>query len=291
MSKYLALLAGAFVLAMAAPGKPVATSGTWKVDARHSDAQLTTDGTTEFGKKNTNFTVGFARLMGIVKLDSTNPANSTVHIDFYPSTSMDPTIDHDGNVNIKWFSNEANNTMICFRSQTMEQTADGRLKATGDLGLMRVDRNVEITPSESYSGPVYGPPMFHHVKQTATFVFDLPAEAASGPNKGYLSSSGSTSMAREDFPQLFTAIFATEWPAVVRDKNCQTLGTGEAYGGTQCTGTFLLPTFPVGPRASYGEDYPGPQNFNSIVGQHLTIAVHMRLKPSGSGAKAAGEGE
>jgi hypothetical protein len=46
-----------------------------------------------------------------------------------------------------------------------------------------------------------------------------------------------------------------------------------------------MPSFPLGPNASFGEDYPGPQNFNTVVGGHMTIAVHLRLTPSGSGAQ------
>jgi len=282
MIKYAALSAAALILALAVPRKPVVTTGSWQVDARHSDVQLTTDGTTDFGKKKMTFTIGFARVGGIMKLGA-DSANSEIHVDFYPSTSMAPTIDHDGKVNIEWFANHANNTMVCFHSKGVQQTADGRLKATGDLGLVRVDRNVELTASEAYAGPVYGPPIVHHILRPATFVFDAPAVASKGPNKGSLESRGSTELAREDFPQLLKAVIATQWPPVVEDKNCKVVGSGEAYSGALCTGTFLAaPPLPLGPRASFGEDYPGPSGFNSYVGDHLTIAVHMRLLPSGS---------
>ncbi len=289
MVKYLAAVGAVVVLALAVPGKPVAPSGNWKVDTRHSDVQFTTDGTTDFGKSKTNFTVGFARVVGIVNLNGADATKSEVHIDFYPSTAMEPTLDHDGNVNREWFADRANNTMICFHSESTELTSEGRLRATGKLGLIRVDRNVEVTASEAYAGPVYGPPIVNHVIRTATFVFDVPA-AATGEKPGPVHMRGATSLAKEDFPQLFRAVLSTSWPAVVQDSNCRASGTGdasEAYGGTLCTGSFLLPSFPTGPRAFAGEDYPGPQNFNSIVGQHLSIAAHLRLKPAGAGAKAA----
>jgi len=288
MLKQTALVATVVVLALAVRGKPVAPSGSWKVDARHSDVQLSTDGTSDFGKKKTTFTVGFARAGGIVKLDASNPANSAFHFDFYPSTSMDPTIDHDGKVNLEWFANHANNTMVCFHSQSTQQTAEGRLRVTGTLGLIRVDRNVELTGNEGYSGPVYGTPIIHRVTAPATFVFDVPATEKDSQKAGVVRITGSTSMAREDFPPLFRAVIATQWPAVVQEKNCKTTGVGEAYAGSQCTGTFLIPSFPLGPNASLGEDYPGPQNFNTILGEHLTIAVHLRLTPADSGAKASG---
>ena len=287
MIKYVALIATVGILALVAPGKPVAPSGNWDVDTRHSDVQLSTDGTTSFGKAKTNFTIGFARVGGAVKLEGEG-ANSSIHIDFYPSNSTAPVIDHDGKVNSDWFSNRANNMMICFHSESVQQTSDGRLKAVGTMGMIRVDRNVELTPSESYAGPVYGSPILNHVQRPASFVFDPPAADGSSQKAGVVSFSGSTSMAREDFPSLVRAVITTQWPTLVMDKNCKSTGAGEAYAGSQCTGTFLAPSFPVGPNAIFGEDYPGPQGFNTIAGDHLAITVHLRLTPAGSGAIASG---
>jgi hypothetical protein len=48
----------------------------------------------------------------------------------------------------------------------------------------------------------------------------------------------------------------------------------------------MTPELPQAP-ISAGEDYPGPQGFNAVVGERLSILVHMRLKPSGSGPRAA----
>src|SRR5712692_8526751 len=281
MTKYASLFVAAVILAMVVPGKPVATTGSWQVDARHSDAQLYTDGTTDFGKTKTTFTVGIARVSGTVKLDGSDSANSAFDFTMYPATSMASPIDEDGKVKIGWFANHANNTLVCFHSKGTRQTADGRLQTTGTLLLTRVDRNVEVTPREAYAGPVYGPPMIHRVVHEATFVFDSPT--ATG---GEFHTSGSTKVIREDFPQLVKALIATYWPPVVKDRNCQTPAPGESYSGTQCTGTFLMT--PELPQASIsaGEDYPGPQGFNAVVGERLSILVHMRLKPSGSGARA-----
>ncbi len=58
----------------------------------------------------------------------------------------------------------------------------------------------------------------------------------------------------------------------------------EAYSGAQCTGTLLMiPALPEAPHAANEEDSPGPANFNAVVGERLTILVHMRLKPISSG--------
>lgn len=272
MTKYAALFAAALIFAMAVHRTPVAPTGSWQVDASHSDAQLSTDGTTDFGKTKTTFTIGVARVNGTVKLDE-NSANSAFDFRMYPAASMAPPIDEEGKVRIEWFTNHANNTLVCFHSKGTQPTADGRLQTTGKLILTRVDRNVELTPSEAYAGPVYGAPMIHRVIHEATFVFDSPTAAEGG-----FRTTGGTKVGREDFPQLVKAVVATYWPPVVQDKHCAEQGVGSAFSGTQCTGTFLeAPALPAAPQSS-GEDSPGPQGFNTVTGERLTIVVHMRLK-------------
>jgi polyisoprenoid-binding protein YceI len=282
MIKYTALAAAALILAMAVPRTPVATTESWRVDAGHSDAQLSTDGTTDFGKTKTTFTIAIARVNGTVKLDESGSANSAFDFRMYPAGSMTPPIDEEGKVRLEWFTHFANNTLVCFHSKGTRQTADGRLQTTGNLVLTRVDRNVELTPNEAYAGPVYGPPMIHRMMREATFVFDPPTAAG-----GAFQTSGSTKVNREDFPQLLKAVIGTYWPPVVQDEHCQVPAASEAYRGAQCTGTFLgTPALPEAPHAGNKEDFPGPANFNAVVGDRLTIVVHMRLTPTGSGAEA-----
>jgi polyisoprenoid-binding protein YceI len=276
MIKYAALAAAALIFAMAVPRTPVATTGSWRVDASHSNAQLSADGTTDFGKTKITFAIGIARVNGTVKLDESSSANSAFDFRMYPASSMTPPIDEEGKVKLEWFTHYANNTLVCFHSKGARQTADGRLQTTGNLTLTRVDRNVDLTPNEGYAGPVYGPPMIHRVTREATFVFDPPTAAG-----GAFQTSGSTKVIREDFPQLLKAVLGTYWPPVVEDKNCKVPAAGEAYSGAECTGTFLMPpTLPEAPHAANQEDYPGPANFNAVVGNQLTIAVHMRLTPN-----------
>jgi len=155
--------------------------------------------------------------------------------------------------------------------------------------LTRVDRNVDAAPSESYSGPVYGPPMIHRMSRQATFVFDFPADST-GQNNGIVAS-GTTSMFREDYPQLVKAVIGTYWPPVVQDKNCQMpAGVGEDYSGAQCSGKLLMAAaLPTPPEATGGEDTGAYSNFNSIVGNRLKILVHLHLTPAGTAeASAAG---
>jgi polyisoprenoid-binding protein YceI len=295
MLKHIAVFAVAVILALAVLGlgvstKPASMIGSWQVDTRHSDAQLITDGTTDYGKTKTDFTLGFGRVYGRLKIDDSDPTKSNVVLAFYPATSTSPVIAEDGKFLSQWLANMSNQTLVCFHSKTVQRTADGRLQTTGELAVTRVDRNVDVTAGEAYSGPVYGPPMIHRVSREATFVFDLPADG-NGQKDGRIQVSASTSVGREGFPQLLRTVISTYWPPVVQDEKCQVSDASEAYKGAQCTGTVLetagLPEVPGG--RSVGEDYPGPpSNFSAVAGNHLTILVHLHLMAKPSGEAMAG---
>ena len=286
MSKHVAVIAAVAILGLAVlaigASKPPSVAGSWQVDARHSDAQLITDGTTDNGKTKIDVTLGIARVEGDFKVDDGDPSKSRVDLHIYPATSMLPSIAEDGDLKSRWLANMANHTMLCFHSKEVTRTSEGRLQTKGDLILVRVDRNVEVTPNEGYAGPVYGAPMIHRVSQPATFVFEPPANA-SAQKDGGLQLSGSTKVFREDFPQLVKAVLNTYWPPVVQDEKCSSpSGPNEAYSGVKCTGTVLqTPRLPDDPATHVGEDYPGPQNFNSVVGERVNIALHVRLLPGG----------
>jgi polyisoprenoid-binding protein YceI len=265
---------------------PDSTSGNWQVDYRRSDAKLITDATTDYGKTKINVTLGYARVTGAAILDDADPAKSRFDFRIYPATSMTPVIGEDGKFLSHWLENMSNHTLVCFHSKKVVRTADGHLQATGELAITRVDRNVEAIPSEGYAGPVYGPPMVHRVAREATFVFDLPAN---GGKESYIKVSGSTSMFREDFPQLVGAVVNTYWPPLVQDETCRVPDANEAFNGTQCTGTFMSASgLPEAPHAANAEDIGAQQGFNTVVGNHLTILVHMRLMAKGSAQSAMG---
>jgi len=288
MLRYAITLALAGALTASGPSNPAPTTGSWQVDPRHSDVQLITDGTTDYGKKQVNFTYGVTRVNGLVKLDGADPANSKIELHMYPATAMAPPIGEDGNSKNRWLSELSNQTLICFHSKKVTQTSDGKLQVTGDLVLTRVDRNVEVNPGEDYKGPTYGPPMIHRVVREATFVFDVSGDASKANKGAGLEASGSTTMTRESFPQLVKAVLNSYWPPVVQDEKCQvTSGGSEDYRGPQCTGTLVeaagLPPAPV----QIGEDYPGASDYSKVVGKQLTILLHMRLSPQTAGGQTA----
>jgi polyisoprenoid-binding protein YceI len=278
------------ILGLGASTSPSYTAGSWQVDTRHSDVQLITDATTDYGKTKMNITLGFGRVNGTVIFDDSDPAKSNVDLRFYPATSMLPSIAEDGKFRNLWLANSANHTLVCFHSKSVTRTSDGKLQATGTMVLTRVDRSIQAEPNEGYAGPVYGPPIVHRISHEMTLVFDRPA--AQGNNqKGAVLESASTKVFREDFPQLLKAVTATYWPPVVQDKTCQSVDVGEDYHGIPCTGTMLeAPGFPEPPHAGNGEDIGAAEasDFNAVVGERLNILVHMRLLPTGSGQPGMG---
>lgn len=290
MFKPTAVFAVAVVLALGVlalgGSKQPSLAGSWHVDARHSDAQLVTDGTSDYGKTKINITLGVGRVDGALTFDDADPTNSRVDLHIYPAVSMTPAIDEAGNFSkSRWLADQANHTIVCFHSRTVVRTPDGRLQSKGELSVVRVDRNVELTPSEAYYGPVYGPPIIHRDARQATLVFDVPAAGGNAQ----IEASASTKVFREDFPQMVKTVVSTYWPPVVQDENCTVPSPSEAYSGAKCTGTFMqTPSLPQAPHASGGEDVGSRQNFNALVGERLNIAVHMRLLPRGSGGQMTG---
>jgi polyisoprenoid-binding protein YceI len=287
-----------FVIAVIALGiagsgvskSPSYTAGSWQVDTRHSDVQLITDATTDYGKTKMNVTLGFGRVNGTVTFDDSDLAKSSVDLRFYPATSMLPPIAEDGKFRALWLANVANQTLVCFHAKGVTRTSDGRLQAVGTMALTRVDRSVQMDANEAYAGPVYGPPIIHRVTHEVTLVFDPPAAQGSNQKDAMLESA-STKVFREDFPQLLKAVTATYWPPVVQDKTCQPVNVGEDYHGIPCTGTMLeAPGFPEPPHAANAEDLGSAvaSDFNAVLGERLNVLVHMRLLPMGSGQPVAG---
>jgi polyisoprenoid-binding protein YceI len=289
MFKYPAVFALAGIVALGLPSKPASMGGAWQVDAGHSSAQLITDATTEYGKSKIDVTLGFARVNGQVAIDDNDLAKSSFDLRLYPATGMAPNINESGKFLTAWLSNMSNHTLVCFHSKGAVKTADGKLQTTGTLVLTRVDRSIDASPSEGYSGPVYGPPILHRVSHEATFVFDVPA-VAKGQKDNSVALTGSTRMVREDFPQLVRAAVNTYWPVVVQDKSCQPAGEPtQAYSGAQCTGTMLdAPGLPAEPHAAGGEDVGISQGFNEIVGNRLTIVLNLRMGAENSAVAVNG---
>jgi hypothetical protein len=238
----------------------LAQDGTWQVDARHSIARLS------LGAGSQSVDVGVAPVSGTVVFDSSDPAGPAVHL------------------NIKSQSSE-----ISFKSERSAITSDGKLAVVGKLSVTRVERSVTMEPNEAYAGPVYGEPVRHTDTREVTLVF--PVTSLPAAQNGAIQLRGSTTVGREAFPQLLSALEPGKWPSVVaEDETCTAPSTvGEDYSGGVCTGT-PIETATNRAVAGYiggGEGYYGSEPAVVPDGSRATIALNLKLTKLASTASAA----
>jgi len=175
----------------------------------------------------------------------------------------------------------SNHTLVCFHSKKVVRTADGPAASH-----RRSDRNAGRPrrpggSDRSIRGPVYGPPMIHHTSREATFVFDFPAAAGNGQKESSINASGTTSMFREDFPQLVRTVISTYLAARgsgMSTVKCRTrmkpIAAPNARGRTSQLLDFPTRLTRPTPRIS-----GVPTNFNAIVGNHLTVSFNCVSRP------------
>jgi hypothetical protein len=149
-----------------------------------------------------------------------------------------------------------------------------------------------MEPNEAYAGPEYGEPVARTDTHEVTLVF--PVTSLPAAQNGALHLSVSTTVSREAFPQLLSALEAGNWPTVVvEDENCTTPSTvGEDYSGAICSGTQVsTATNSVEPAGfGGGEGYYGFEPAVVPDGRRATIALNLKLTqlaPTPSAASGA----
>ncbi len=245
-------MALALALTMASAG---AQAQTWQVDSEFSVARLSV------GSERHASEIGLARVSGQMVFDSDHPANSTVDLKIAPG-------------------NEAGsqNVGMSFISKQSAMTGDGKLIVTGNLAVTWVERSTTtMDPSEAFAGAANGEPIIHTAVHPLTLVFYLPRQSAAIHATTRIS--GTASVARRDFPQLFDAFMLADWPAqLVNGQKCTLpLTVGEDYSGTTCTGTLIASVSNAEVRVGNGEAFSG---FRPAVVPDFdrgTIAMDVRL--------------
>ena len=259
-------------------------SDTWILDSGKSNARLFQGSRANSDSMNT----GVARVTGKVKLDANDLDASVFDLSLYPADEdWGHALGPEGTLPNGYVPDAQDQTLLTFKSTRILRRGNGQLEVIGDLTLIRIERNVIATPTEDYAGPVYGDPVIHNETREITFLFPSASAAhSSGPlprplpqKEGVLEIVGAARVDREEFPELLTAISETNWPPVVRKKDCHMPSTvGEDYSGAVCTGTLIatigddncdLPT-------SVGEDYSGPQ-CTPKTGNEATIVLDLKF--------------
>jgi polyisoprenoid-binding protein YceI len=260
MLKKLALVTLVAVSGLIFVAPAPAENSTWRVDSEHSTARL-------FLASSRNpvdtVNVGVARANGLVNRIADDSAPPDFNFTIYPADKTASLEHFKQDQNDDKPGNEPDYTVIGFKSTRVVRLDKETFRVTGNLTLTYVDRLVTYDPSEAYSGPVYGPPVTHSVRQEAVFNFhEVNPSGAWAAKDGNAEWSAFTTISGEKFPELLDAVSATDWPTFVADEHCVMPSTiGEDFSGPSCTGEIVEPT----PRkdlhcempATIGEDFAG----------------------------------
>src|SRR5246127_4542059 len=152
----------------------------WQIDPNDSIATFSS------GAPAQTLQVGVARVSGEVVFDSADPSDPTVRFSLNSNESA------------------ATYASMSFISRQCARTADGKLRAIGELSVTRVERNVTMDANEAYAGPQYGDPVAYTETRQITVLFTNPRRAAT--DNGTMRFSGTSTVVREDFPQFVDAI-------------------------------------------------------------------------------------
>jgi polyisoprenoid-binding protein YceI len=253
-----------------------AGGATWSLDASSSSAQLFQGSRANPDSVNT----GVASIAGDVMLDPNDLGRTVVDFSIYPADEKwGKLLDKEGNLPASYVPDPSDHTLFTFKSTRVMPTADGKLRVTGDLTLTRVERSVTMDGNEAYAGPVYGKPVIHTATRQITFLLNQDAQGLAG----------SARVVHEDFPEVVSAIQATNWPTVVKDEKCQVPSTiGDDYHGAMCTGTVIAAIHNYNcqeQNSPGGEGYTGPV-CTPPAGNQTTIALDLKLLQTGSEQEA-----
>jgi polyisoprenoid-binding protein YceI len=238
---------------------PVAAQNTaWRIDSEHSTARFFVASSKT---PDAIVNVGIARLSGVVDDIAGDPGESAFDFTIYPADETTvPTTSDETRSDLP---DADAYTVISFKSKRAVPTGGGAFRVTGDLTLTYIERITTYDATVAYGGPVYGPPVKHSEKREAVFVFQrMSALTSQTPNGHTAELSGSSAIAAEDFPELFSAVSTTEWPAFVADQRCvMPLNVGEDFSGALCSGEAVKPTprtdIHCRMRATVGQDFAG----------------------------------
>jgi hypothetical protein len=249
-----------------------AQSTEWRVDSNHSSARIAV---TKQSSGESSLTLGTAAASGILRVDSSNLANSVFELDLYPVGTGSPVAPDD----------PIQTTHLTFRSQSASITADGKLKLTGALTVSKVIREVQMVASEGYYGPVETGRVISQTTREESLL--LPISTDRDGAVSFTEVSTRLNVNSEDFPELLNAVLSANWPAKAQNSNCNAAAyAAEDYAGTLCTGTAVESRSINRSPAFASEAYAGGDPISAQPAGLVTVALHLRLAPQGTQVSA-----
>jgi hypothetical protein len=215
----------------------LAQEARWDVDSGHSTARFILSSSQ---RPAAQINVGVARVSGSVigTDDAADPYEFDLTI--YSADQDSPDLRSED----RRGESDLQGTVISFRSTVIKPVDQATVRVSGVMTVTYVEQDAIYGPSESYSGPTYGPPIKHSERREVTFEFQQIHQAGvsgEGASRAEWSASGVIQSA--SFPQLLRAVEITSWPVLVEDEHCEMPSTtGEDYSGPRCTGTLVAVT-------------------------------------------------
>jgi hypothetical protein len=219
----------------------LAQQNNWKIDDEHSTAAI------YLGSNSDLQNIGIARVGGDAELNPAEPAKSELNV----SARLRPD---------QWMT---------FQSKRIELRADGNLQVTGEMMLVRIERDATYNPGEDYRGPAYGEPAIETASREMTFI--LPQVVG---QKGEITAEATLGI--ENFPELFAAVHQAAWKPLVEDEACEIPQAGEDYRGAECSGTLIAPEYRLA-ALNPGEDYRGDES-PAPSGKLMKVVLRLQLK-------------
>jgi polyisoprenoid-binding protein YceI len=273
------ILAGIAVMALA-PRVP-AQSDKWKIDAGHSHATFLLMSSHAPAKPRV---AGIARVSGLASLNSEDPSKIALRMSIYPEgegedlLTADDTLRPDGLASLAFYS------VLSFQSERSITKQKDQVQLSGELTMTHVTRAGTAAWSNSYTGSRYVDPDKKTFSRDATLTLLTSREAIAADEKaGLLRLDFFADINREDFPELWTSLPDSIWPAVVDDRNCAMPPIQvdmRAYQGANCTGTVVGPAFVRAEFASSPEGKPEAASHAQLLGDKIRIVFQLRLKSS-----------
>ncbi len=232
------LFLGSVGIVLASP--LAAQDNSWRIDPAHSMARLFLESSKSPG---TSVNVGVARINGEVDHVRDLPGDAAFDFTIYPADEASAQLST-GNKLLVGTSQEAPGyTVITFKSKQTLPTGGGACRVIGALTMMYIERDALYDPNKGYSGPVFGPAVYHSEQRDAVFEFHQVGKFPLRESKKSTAQlSGSIVIGGKDFPDLLTAVSSTDWPVFVADERCVMPSTvGEDFSGPVCTGKVVEP--------------------------------------------------
>ena len=126
---------------------PSATAAAWQIDPAHTDVGFSVRHlmiSTVRGR--------FASVRGTIVLDEAEPGRSSVDVEIDAASIDTRQEQRDAHLRSADFFDVENHPLLTFRSRSVEQAAEGRLRVTGDLTIRGTTREVVLDVTDEGRG-------------------------------------------------------------------------------------------------------------------------------------------